>query len=88
MEKTADANIGNFVHRRMSQIKVLAKLVEHELEAAKSAKDVTLPRDLVENVLDTLEIFVEDFEDAHKGAPRDRNARTNADAKPAVTRLN
>jgi hypothetical protein len=89
MEKLAEANIGSFVHRRLSQIKILSRLIEHELEVAKGAKDVSLGRDLVENVLDTLEIFVEDFEEAHKGTPRETTwVCANADAKPSVTRLN
>jgi hypothetical protein len=83
MEKT-ETNFGVFVQRHLSQMKVLARLVEHELGAAKGAKDVTIERDLVENILDALEIFIEDF-DRSNG-----DARTSkpVDAKPAVTRLN
>lgn len=81
MEKTVEPKPSGTAHRRLSQIKVLARLVEHELNAAKGAKDVTLDRNLVENILDTLEIYVEDFEG---GAPRARPA----EVKPQVTRLN
>ena len=85
MEKQADSNIGSFVHRRMSQVKVLSRVLEHELSSAKGA-DLTLDRSLVENVLDTIEIFVEDFEIARGGKAQDK--RVQAEAKPAVTRLN
>ena len=37
MEKQVDGNIGSFVHRRMSQVKILARLVEHEINQARSA---------------------------------------------------
>lgn len=89
MDKQLDGSIGNFVHRRLSQLKVLARLVEHELSAAKGSKDINLERDLVENLLDTVEIFIEDFEVAHTGVARERTAaRASVDAnKPAVTRL-
>ncbi len=85
MEKQADGNIGNFVHRRISQLKVVTRLMEHELESSKG--DVTMDRSLLESTLDTLEIFVEDFESARGGVRKDR-ARGGVDAKPAVTRLN
>lgn len=85
MEKLADSNLGSFVHRRMSQVKVLSRLLEHELSSSKG-QDLTLDRSLVENVLDTIEIFVEDFEVARGGKTREK--RVQADAKPAVTRLN
>jgi hypothetical protein len=45
---------------------------------------VTLDRQLAESMLDTVEIFIEDFEKTHGGG----TARPAADAKPAVTRLN
>ena len=50
MEKQVDGNIGSFVHRRMSQLKVLARLVEHEISSQKSNSDVTLDRSIAENV--------------------------------------
>jgi hypothetical protein len=85
MEKQADSNIGGFVHRRMSQVKVLARLLEHELSNTKG-QDLTFDRSLVENMLDTVEIFIDDFEVARGGKGREK--RTQAEAKPAVTRLN
>ncbi len=85
MEKQIDGNVANYTHRRLSHVKVVARLVEHELAAAKGSKDVTLERDILENVLDTLEMFIEDFEDVHGGRGASRAA---AEPKPAVTRLN
>jgi len=87
MDKQTDAVIGKYVHRHVSQLKILARLFEHELDAAKG-DDVTMDRELVESVLDTLEIFIEDVES--QGGAEKRAARKNSQApeKPAVTRLN
>ena len=82
MDKQQDQNIGG--QRRLSQVKVLSRLIEHELGAAKGSKDVTLQRELVENVLDVLEVYVEDVE---RGGG-DARARAAEAQKPAVTRLN
>lgn len=85
METKPEANVGKFIGRHLSQLKILSRLLEHELDAAKGAREVTIDRHLVENVLDTLEIFVDDCESA-SGAPRDRN---KVEAKqPVVARLN
>lgn len=85
MEKQVDGNIGSFVHRRMSQLKVLARLLEHEISANKG-QDVALDRGLAENLLDTLEIFIDDFDIARGGKAREK--RQAVEAKPQVTRLN
>ncbi len=79
-----EVNVGKFVGRHLAQIKILARLLEHELEAAKGAREVTIDRHLVENVLDTLEIFVDDCEGA-AGTTRDRS---KIEQKPVVARLN
>ncbi len=82
MEKSIDG-VGKFVHRRMSQLKILSRLLEHELDAAKGAKDISLERGLLEDTLDTLEIFIEDVEGANGGAMRSRQS-----AEKTVSRLN
>ena len=83
MDKTTDgSSIGKYVHRRMSQLKILSRLLEHELDSAKGAKDISLERGLVEDTLDTLEIFIEDVEGANGGAGR------RPQAEKAVSRLN
>ena len=84
MENKTEVNVGKFVGRHLSQLKILSRLMEHELEAAKGGREVTIDRHLIENVLDTLEIFVDDCETA-SGATRERN---RVEQKPAVARLN
>ena len=79
MEKQVDGNIGSFVHRRMSQLKVLSRLMEHEISASKG-QDVVLDRGLTENLLDTLEIFIDDFEIARGGKAREKRGARRVEA--------
>jgi hypothetical protein len=83
MENKSDINVPKFVGRHLSQLKILARLLEHELEAAKGGREVTIDRHLIENVLDTLEIFTDDCESI-SGVSRDRKVEN----KPVVARLN
>jgi hypothetical protein len=78
-------NIGKYVSRHLAQLKILSRLVEHELDAAKGGREVTIDRDLIESFLDTLDIFVEDCEGQTGVARQDRKMAEN---KPAVARLN
>jgi hypothetical protein len=82
----AKADIGKYVSRHLSQLKVLSRLLEHELDGAKGGREVTIDRDLVENFLDTLEIFVEDCDASTGGQRSDRQKM--AETKPQVARLN
>jgi hypothetical protein len=79
-----EVNVPKFIGRHLSQIKVLARLLEHELEAGKGGREVTMDRHLIENILDTLEIFTDDCE-AISGFQRDRQ---KVEQKPVVARLN
>ena len=85
MDTKADTGVNKFVHRHLSQIKVLSRLMEHELDAA-NGREVTIDRDVIESMLDTLEIFVEDLQGS-SGVARESRVKVPAD-KPAVTRLN
>ncbi len=84
MEAKSEVNLPKFVARHLSQLKILSRLLEHELEAAKGAREVQMDRQLVESMLDTLEVFVDDCESV-SGTSRDRNKGEN---KPVVARLN
>lgn len=85
METKSEVNVPKFVGRHLSQLKILARLLEHELETAKGAREVTIDRNLIENVLDTLEIFTDDCESVTGGGSRDR---ARVEQKPVVARLN
>ena len=84
MESKSEVNVGKFVSRHLSQLKILTRLLDHELEAAKGANEVTIDRELLENTLDTLEIFTDDCEMVSGGA----RERGKVEQKPVVARLN
>ena len=84
MEK--NDNIGKFVSRHLSQLKLLSRVLENELDHAKGGREVTIDRTLLENMLDSIEIFTEDCETATGTARTERRAA--ADQKPQVARLN
>ena len=89
MKKRLDQSTDAYVQRHLSQLKILIRLVEHELSVAKPGQNPTLDRDLVENFLDLVEIFVEDVEvRTHSKGDRE-SAKAAGDGKTAtVTRLN
>ncbi|MBL9076263.1 MAG: hypothetical protein JNL08_02090 [Planctomycetes bacterium] len=84
MDNKTEVNVGKFVGRHLSQLKVLSRVLEHELEAAKGNREVTVDRHLMESVLDMLEIFTDDCENV-SGSGRDRS---KTEQKPVVARLN
>jgi hypothetical protein len=84
METKQEVNVPKFVGRHLSQLKIVSRLLEHELESAKGGREVTIDRHLIENVLDTLEIFTDDCEGI-TGGSRDR---AKVEQKPVVARLN
>ncbi|PIE23718.1 MAG: hypothetical protein CSA62_06320 [Planctomycetota bacterium] len=89
MEKMIESE-GQFVRRHLSQLRVLSRLLEHELELAKG-DEVVLDRVLMESALDTLDIFVEDCDQAYDVVARPgmaaRKGKVTKD-EPQVTRLN
>jgi hypothetical protein len=86
MENKPEGNVSKYVGRHLSQLKLMTRLMEHEVDAAKGGREVAVDRHLMENMIDTLEIFIEDCELA-SGTQRDRKPVTTAD-KPTVARLN
>ncbi len=96
MKKELDGSLSGYLHRHLSQLKLLTRLVDHELGASKPGNDISLDRDLVENLLDCVEIFVEDMHVAEGagGNSRQRGERgetrvsTADNPKSNVTRLN
>lgn len=74
----------NDVRRHASQLKVLARLLEHELDSAQG-KELVLDRELSENILDTLELFIEEVDG---GRERPRKERNQQPKEASVTRLN
>ncbi len=71
-------DIGKFVNRRLHPVRVTLSLLGHELEGSKG-KDVTIPRHLLESVISTVEIFVEDCE---RAMPRQGGGQQQGDGAP------
>ena len=87
MEKPADTGgVTRMVERRLSQLKVAARLLAHEIEVASGEKGVTLDSDLAQSLLATLELFIEDAEGAKKAAAGP--VMREPEKKGTVTRLN
>lgn len=84
MDNKSEVNVGKFVGRHLSQLKLTSRVLEHELDAAKGNREVTIDRHLIESVLDVLEIFVDDCENV-SGTSRERG---KVESKPVVARLN
>jgi hypothetical protein len=84
MDNKSEVNVGKFVGRHLSQLKLMSRVLEQELESAKGNREVTIDRQLIESVLDVLEIFVDDCE----GVSGSSRERSKVESKPVVARLN
>jgi hypothetical protein len=62
MEKASIAN-SKSVQRRLAPVKVTIGLLYRELDAAKGDRAVAIDRVLLESVISTLELFVEDVDE-------------------------
>lgn len=54
--------IAKFVDRRLHPVRVSLGLLNHELELARGDSVVSLDREVVRSLIETLSMFVEDFE--------------------------
>jgi hypothetical protein len=55
-------DVGKFVDRRLHPVRVALGLMNHELELARGDNVVTLDREMVRSLIETMSMFVEDFE--------------------------
>ena len=86
MKKQLDQSMDAFVVRHLSQLKILVRLIEHEMVSAKG-QSLNLDRELAENLLDLLEIFIDDMDVRTEGKV-ERDGKNAAEPKATVTRLN
>jgi hypothetical protein len=84
MEKSDNSQ---FLRRHLSQLKILSRLLEHELELAKG-EEVVLDKQLIESTLDTLEIFIEDNDAGPRAGPAPAERKVATAETKQVTRLN
>ena len=75
------ANTKDKLSRRLSSLKVVIDLLNHELDLAKAEKGVTLERPRIEAMITSLEVFVEDVEDTLKGGRRGEDKMERATAR-------
>lgn len=72
-----------YTRRHLSQLKILSRLLEHELELAKG-DEVVIEKSLLESSLDLIDIFVEDIGGSEPRSSKERKS----EGKAQVTRLN
>ena len=48
------------LHRQLAHLKVVSRLLGHELHAQASSKSITLSRDQVQEIQTTIDLFIED----------------------------
>ena len=65
-------DIGKFVDRRMHAVRVALGLMNHELELARGDNMVTLDQEMLRSLIETVSMFVEDFEASYR-AMRDQS---------------
>ncbi len=68
MEKATINNMER-VLRRLSSVKVVVDLLNHELDLAKADRSVNLERERLEATVTTLEMFIDDIEGVTRAAP-------------------
>jgi hypothetical protein len=78
--------IGKFVDRRLHPVRVSLGLMNHELELSRGDNVVTLDREVVRSLIETLSMFVEDFEASHK-AIKDQGQKKFVQAGAGTTKV-
>ncbi len=56
--------VGKFVDRRLHPVRVALGLLNHEMELARGENVVSVDREVLRSVIETVTLFVEDFDDA------------------------
>lgn len=59
-------DIAKFVDRRLHPVRVTLGLMNHELELARGDSTVTLDQEMMRSLIETVSMFVEDFENSHR----------------------
>ena len=62
MEKVASGNLVNFVDRRLHPVRLSVGLLNRLQEESKAGGTQNIPRELLQSITSTIEIFIEDFE--------------------------
>lgn len=71
--------IAKFVDRRLHPVRIALGLLNHEVELARGENMVTLDKEVARSVIETVSMFVEDFEASYK-VLRDQSQKKFAQA--------
>jgi hypothetical protein len=77
-------DIGKFVDRRLHPVRVALNLMNHELELNRNDQMVSLDRETLRSLMETFQIFVEDFETSYRAA-KDVAQKKFVSAGPTTT---
>jgi hypothetical protein len=71
--------IAKFVDRRLHPVRLALGLLNHELELSRNEPSITLDKEVARSLIETVSMFVEDFEASYK-VVRDQNQKKFAQA--------
>lgn len=60
MEATSQTQFATHLGRKLANLKILSRLIAHELHAQQSSKQVSLSRDEVHEIQTCLDLFIEE----------------------------
>jgi len=59
-------DMSKFVNRRLHPVRVALGLMNHEMELSRGESTITLDREVVRSLIETMSLFVEDFEASNR----------------------
>jgi len=68
MEAQGQAKYGAHLERQLSNLKLVSRLLTHELHSQGGAKTITLSREEVNEIRTTIDLFIEEVGRRHGGA--------------------
>lgn len=87
MEKVSGGNL-DAITRRLSAVKVVVDLFNHELDLGKADKAISLERERFEATVTTLEMFIGDLEALLRGGTGTEGRRVVETTRPTSSRVN
>ena len=67
--------IGKFVDRRLHPVRISLGLLNHEVELARGESTVVMDKEVARSLIETLSMFVEDFEASHRAMKEQGNKK-------------
>jgi hypothetical protein len=83
----SDMDMAKFVDRRLHPVRVSLGLLNHELELARGENVVSLDREVVRSLIETLSMFVEDFEASFRALKDQSQKKFAQAAAPGGTKV-